>query len=279
MADKHPIDYLRISLPHKEDYVNFLDSLMDELLIPGYETREYDLHIWIPEADAAPVLDILKAQIPPQHLDVAQIAGQDWNQKWKENFRPLKMSRRFWVSPPWEKPVLPAGEDLIIIHPGQAFGTGTHESTQLAIQLLESYYHGGDVVDLGCGSGILSIAAWKLGARQINAYDIDEDFIENIEDNLKLNGISDIHYAVGDALVMDPLTTEWALINIEKRVILPLLHHFFATGANIRYFVLAGLLIEDAPDVIELLREHHYLVRDQLTKGEWTSIIAEKGIA
>lgn len=279
MAEKIVPQYMKISIPRRDDYVQYLDHLMDDLLIPGYETQEFGLHVWIQAHESEKILKILSVKIPPHHLETTLIAGQDWNQKWKENFKPLKMSSRFWVSPSWDIPKVPYGEELIIIHPGQAFGTGTHESTQLAIQLLEKYYQKGNVTDMGCGSGILSIAAYKLGARDIRAYDIDDDFIENMEDNLKLNAIDSIHYAVGDALSMDRLTSEWTLINIEKRVIMPLLHHFFETKAEIRFFILSGLLIEDAADVVNTLRDHHYLIRDQLTKGEWTAVLAEKGLS
>ncbi|MBI3074344.1 MAG: 50S ribosomal protein L11 methyltransferase [Deltaproteobacteria bacterium] len=114
----------------------------------------------------------------------------DWLAEWKKHFGPTRASSRFIVCPPWDVAEPASGGHVIIINPEMAFGTGTHESTQLALELLEETVKPGDtVIDVGAGSGILAIAAAKLGAASVLAIEIDEDAIQNARGNCVRNGV------------------------------------------------------------------------------------------
>jgi len=275
MEKKYP-EYLRVAIPAKEEYEVLLDMLMEEGLVPGIETTDTALIAWILRDGSEELIARLRKELPPQHLDISVIPGQDWNQRWKENFSPLRIGKKFWVAPPWDLPELQAGQHCIVIQPGQAFGTGTHESTQLALEILEKHFRGGSLYDIGCGSGILAIAAAKLGAYPVNAFDYDELFLENMAENLALNQISNIEYYVADALKMQRSNADWLLINIEKRVILPLLDHFEKIGENPTRMLLSGLLTTDLPQVKNALKEKGFQLIESKEKGEWSAILAMK---
>ncbi len=126
-------------------------------------------------------------------LAVEEIPNKDWAEGWKEHFRPLKVGRRFWVYPPWERPSLKSGEIGLVIDPGQAFGTGHHPTTALMLQALEDLGPGLSqkrVLDLGTGTGILAIAAARLGASRVVALDIDPEALRACAHNARLNGVS-----------------------------------------------------------------------------------------
>ncbi|MEX0787633.1 MAG: 50S ribosomal protein L11 methyltransferase [Anaerolineales bacterium] len=119
-----------------------------------------------------------------------EVEEEDWAETWKRNYRPLPIGRSLLILPSW----IPAGETtrhILKIDPGQAFGTGTHPSTQLCLHLLEDQIQPGDrVVDLGCGSGILSVAAARLGATSVLALDLDDQAVLAAEENARRNGLA-----------------------------------------------------------------------------------------
>ena len=122
---------------------------------------------------------------------VVRFADQDWNKKWKEYFKPLRITPRIVVIPPWETYKGKVGEIVITIDPKMAFGTGHHESTQLIIAGLEKWLKEGmSVLDAGTGSGILAIIADKLGADSVMAFDNDPVALKNAFENAQLNGVS-----------------------------------------------------------------------------------------
>ncbi len=123
-------------------------------------------------------------------LAVETLPEEDWGEGWKEHFHPLKVSPRFWVSPPWEKVSLSPGERALIIDPGQAFGTGHHPTTALMLYHLDRFWdqkRPQTVLDVGCGTGILALAAASLGASKVVALDIDPEALKAARHNARLN--------------------------------------------------------------------------------------------
>ena len=134
--------------------------------------------------------------------DVSAVADDDWAESWKRYYKPFRVGKRLIVKPSWE-PFKPAGKDLIIeIDPGMAFGTGTHETTNMCMMLLETYL-GKDmrVMDVGTGSGILAIAAAKLGAAKVLGIDVDADAVKVAQENIRRNGVENIVTAVKGDMV------------------------------------------------------------------------------
>jgi len=127
------------------------------------------------------------------NLETRIFPEENWGEAWKSNFKPVKVSPRLVVKPPWEKYSKHKGEIVLQINPGMAFGTGTHQTTQMCLKFLDKlipqFSRRPDVLDVGTGSGILAIAALKLGAKKIQAIDIDHSALESAKENAKLNKI------------------------------------------------------------------------------------------
>jgi len=122
--------------------------------------------------------------------NVSEIADQDWGRVWKENFKPLRISKRIWIYPPWERLEVPKGEIGLVIDPGQAFGTGHHPTTALMLRALDELFERKrpvSVLDVGTGTGILALAAARLGAHNVLALDIDPEAVEAARKNASLN--------------------------------------------------------------------------------------------
>ena len=118
------------------------------------------------------------------------IEEEDWSQAWKSHYRPISIGRRLMIVPSWSPPP-PSDRLHVILNPGMAFGTGTHPTTRLCLMALEDYLHSSErVIDLGCGSGILSIAAAHLGAGYVQAWDNDVDAVDAARDNVRLNHLT-----------------------------------------------------------------------------------------
>ena len=141
----------------------------------------------------------------------AQDVAADWRDRWKAFHQPIRIGP-LWIGPPWEE--APADATAIVIEPGRAFGTGAHPTTQLCVELLLELERG-SLVDLGCGSGVLSIVAAKLGFDPVYARDYDEHAIEATTVNARANGVQ-IDVAAGDALAAELPRTEVAVANITR---------------------------------------------------------------
>ena len=139
-------------------------------------------------------LQNLNPQMPHIQFETSTITEQNWAENWKRFFKPVQITSKFVVKPPWSKTQLKKDQISINIVPGMAFGTGTHATTKLCIQALEQRLRkrGLSVLDVGTGSGILSIVAARLGAGEVWGVDIDGVAIENARENVRQNGISDI---------------------------------------------------------------------------------------
>ncbi len=200
----------------------------------------------------------------------------DWFETWKKTIQPISIPP-FVVAPTWENPKLNSDEILIKIDPKMAFGTGSHETTQLILAHLKNYVKPSSVVlDLGTGSGILAIGAAKLGAKKIFASDIDEDSILNAEENVELNEVSDkIKLKICDALhsLEEKNDFNLALVNIHTSVILELLPAFSAFK-DIE-FILSGILVEEVGKVKSKVLELNGQVLNENFKKEWSFLVVK----
>lgn len=216
------------------------------------------------------------------------LAEQDWANAWKASYQPLRVGRRFLIIPAWERETVHAEPpDLpIVLDPGMAFGTGLHPSTQLCLALLEgSVEPGARVLDAGCGSGILSIAAARLGAARVDAFDIDPIAVTATRENAALNDLPVEIRAIlssgpGDGeLWLEPpgAPPGWdvILVNILPNVIIALLDaglgSHLASGGRM---ILAGIIAEREPEVRAALAAHGLGVVQQALRGDWVGLLA-----
>jgi ribosomal protein L11 methyltransferase len=221
------------------------------------------------------------------------IQQEDWSAAWKQNYQPIAVGRRLMIVPAWmESPA----KDRIPIHidPGMAFGTGTHPSTQLCLELIEEIFEtprvsetlrglgdGVDVIDIGCGSGILSIAALKLGARRALGVDIDADAIRSARQNAERNGVSDcLELEVGslDEIQAGEFSLRQAPL-VLANILAPVIIRMMGQGlANLLLpqgaLVLAGILDEQAEDVEKALQEQGLRLVERRQEGDWVALWA-----
>lgn len=209
------------------------------------------------------------------------ILDQNWMEAWKANYHPLKIGRNLIVLPAWVDPALAENRLPIIISPDMAFGTGTHPSTQLCLLGVEEYALGAEtVIDLGCGSGILSIAALKLGVRHALAVDIDEQAVIATLNNARINAIGDELEAEQGSLA-DILAGKYALKQaplVLANILAPVLVRLFDEGlarlvAPGGKLVLAGILENQAEDVLSAARAQGMDLIARYQQEDWVALV------
>lgn len=217
----------------------------------------------------------------------APLQENDWATSWQKYYKPLAVGGKLYVVPEWEKGgELPEGKVPVWLNPGLTFGTGSHASTQLCLEALEQAVCAGDrVLDLGCGSGILSIAALCLGAQYAAAVDIDPKAVDVAYENAALNGIGKDRYLVraGNVLADKGLVGELmeqkyqvVLANIVADVIIPLsafAGDFMAQGG---YFICSGIIDTRSDEVRAALEKNGFTVQEKKEKNGWCAFVCRR---
>ena len=205
------------------------------------------------------------------------LAGEDWGENWKQNFEPRAVTRTLVVAPPW-RPVTPhPDQDLIIIDPGQAFGTGQHETTLICLQRMESLAEKGrlgpEVLDVGCGSGILAMAAVKLGALGALAIDVDPEAVAATIENVKANGLEKTVRAEQTALEDLPGTYGAVLANLTGKDLLELAAPLRAKVAKGGYLICSGMLVHQVEPVRRAFEALGLHLLEQDTMAAWAGLV------
>lgn len=202
---------------------------------------------------------------------------EEWKDKWKAYFKPTKITEHIVVCPSWEEYEPASDEEVVIsIDPGMAFGTGTHETTALTTLLMEKYLKPGEkVLDVGCGSGILSIIAARLGASRVLGIDIDDEAVTASEENGELNGVMDIaRFQIGDLTEGVDFQADVVVANLLTHLVLRLSpdipKHMLPGGR----YVTSGILVEQEASVVQALEELGFTVLETAEKGDWCCIAA-----
>lgn len=234
-----------------------------------------------PMADVrAAIADYLSNNaLGPVAVGDSQVEEEDWESEWRTFFRPVWATPNIVVHPSWI-PVDPGESIAVIIDPKMAFGTGGHESTQLCLRALERYMKPNfECLDLGTGSGILSIVAAKMGAATILALDIDPVAVENAEENLRRNDIAvdRVDLRVGSVESIDAERQfELIVANIQSHILEPILadlHALLAPGARI---IFSGLLVKERDAFCAAIEEVGLHTEDVYVKNEWICSIARR---
>ena len=203
----------------------------------------------------------------------------DWKDKWKEYFKPVRITDRLVVKPTWEEYEPNDGEKVIQIDPGMAFGTGTHETTSLCLKLMEKYLgdepQDKDVLDVGCGSGILSIAAALLGCRSVTGVEIDEDAVRVAEENVELNGIGDrVEILQGDLTEGIESKADIIVANLMADLVMTLSKSAKEHLKDGGIFISSGILLEKKDIVSDAVKEAGFEIIEIAEDGEWCAIAA-----
>ncbi|MFD1318416.1 50S ribosomal protein L11 methyltransferase [Loigolactobacillus zhaoyuanensis] len=202
-----------------------------------------------------------------------------WATAWKKYYHPVRVTRYLTVVPSWEayQPQQSA-EQLIILDPGMSFGTGTHPTTRLALQALETIVRGGEtLLDVGTGSGVLSIAAKQLGAGQVTAYDLDDVAVRAAASNLALNPIAaEVTVKANNLLTGITQTADIIVANILAEIILPLIPQAQPLLNANGYLILSGIIADKLASIKQALTAADLAIVQVLNEGDWYGIIAQR---
>ncbi|HEX7055862.1 MAG TPA: 50S ribosomal protein L11 methyltransferase [Bacilli bacterium] len=221
-------------------------------------------------------------------IETNEVDDQDWANAWKEYYKPVRISDRIVIKPTWED-YTPRKNDLVIeLDPGMAFGTGTHASTALCLRMLEKTQTGGErVIDVGTGSGILAIAAAKLGAKRVLAIDVDPVAVSSACENIGANGLSD-RIVVCEGDLLNVLTREGAanpsdfapadiiVANLLAGIIISFAADAARALADGGVLIASGIIERKENEVAQALADAGLRIVRRMAEGEWVALSARK---
>ncbi|MDB4985545.1 MAG: Ribosomal protein methyltransferase [Myxococcaceae bacterium] len=212
------------------------------------------------------------AQLAPRAARLEHVVGDDWFDAYKKFFKVTPLGKRLVIRPSWE-PYTPAAHEVVVtVDPGRAFGTGTHESTRLLMQALDRHVRGKEqVLDVGCGTGILAICALALGADRALCIDVDPEAVAVTLENAELNSVSDRVLAATTPVEEVTLRCELVLANIQASVLVPLARPIASRVAPAGLLLLSGILIGQEDEVLAAYPDFELLEAPK--EGEWIALI------
>jgi len=250
----------------------------EDVRVIGYFSSEEDINEKISEIEKR--LDYVKSLgLDTGTLEICkrEVKQENWENEWKKYFNVQKVSGSIVIKPSWEEYTAKEGEKIIDIDPGMAFGTGTHETTRMCINAIEKYMNKGDsLIDIGCGSGILSIAAAHLGAEKVIAVDLDKLAIKVSKENVDLNGFSntiDVRY--GDLTDVIDEKADVIVANIIADIIAKLSENIADFIKDGGYFISSGIINDKKDFVISKLKENNFDIIEENNDGEWNCIVSK----
>lgn len=250
---------------------DLLDKKRDEVIV----------HLYIaPDENVAEIADLMRDRLAraevPYTMALEGVRQEDWENGWKQYYHAMDIGARLAVVPSWEQ--YDTDRAVITLDPGMAFGTGTHETTGMCVELIEEYVKPGmTVIDIGTGTGILAIAAAHMGAKDVLATDLDAVAVKVATENVAKNGFADtIRTRCGDLLEAVDETADVVVANIIADVIrmlaAPVRAHIVPGGR----FICSGIARERKDEVVQALMDAGYQHLDIREKGEWAAIEAER---
>lgn len=271
-----------------EDYSNLeqevreianIDLIDEELL--GRDRSKTIIHIYIspeenPREAVAYLGEMLSAQGILNSIDCSSCKEEDWLNNWKKYFHPIEVGEKLLIRPSWYESYDPKGRTVLNLDPGVAFGTGTHETTRLCLEAMEKYLKESDeVLDVGCGSGILAVGALLLGAKRAVGVDIDEMAVKTARENAELNGVSDKIEIIHGNLT-DKISGKYNLVlaNIVADAIMLLSEDIREYMADDAVYIMSGIIDTRVDEVLAAL-ESSFEVIDKLCENGWYCLAAK----
>ena len=207
-----------------------------------------------------------------------ELAEEDWADNWKKYFEPARITHDLTIVPSWTDYEVTTGEKIIKLDPGMAFGTGTHPTTKMSLFALEQVLRGGEtVLDVGTGSGVLSIASSLLGAKEIFAYDLDDVAVRVAQENIALNaGTENIHVAAGDLLKGVDIEADVIVANILADILVNLTDDAYRLLKDEGYLIMSGIISEKWNLVRESAEAAGFFLETHMIQGEWNACVFKK---
>lgn len=276
-----------------EDYTDLEDDptvkqvgIVDEALLEKDKTKVL-LHVYADEHTSvedciAFVSDRFSSENITYEVEIKHVDEEDYANSWKQYYKPIKIGNRVVIVPEWEPYEKADGEITVALNPGMAFGTGTHETTSMCIEALQDIvFEGDEVLDIGCGSGILSVTALLCGANRADATDIDRNAVNVAYENAELNGVKDRLHATEDNILSaeSPIRTAGkkynvVIANIVADVIIEICGFVKTLIKPYGCFVASGIISERLDDVVKAMNDNGLCVAAIHEKRGWNCIIA-----
>lgn len=293
------LDSAGVSIKDEQDYIDWSDdgfgSVKNDQPAPGtYEVNPVVLGYFSDDKNIEDIISEIKTyqtnynkelaagqEIVIHDIRYSPLEDKDWETAWQAYYEPIHVSRFMDIVPIWEKDdqVADPKKTTLFLDPGMAFGTGSHETTKLALRLLEIAMAGGeDVIDVGTGSGVLAIAAKKLGANDVAAYDYDGSILDITRNNFALNDVEDV-ISVAQNNILNDIDTQVDIItaNILFEILEPLIPQAYTNLKADGQLVLSGIFHDKKDDMLALLSANDFTVEIVMNMGEWYGILAHKG--
>ena len=259
-------------------------DLIDEDLLQKDRSKA-KIHIYIdPEDNIGEAVQFLRERLTAADIaytiDQSMVKEDDWRNNWRKFFQPMPVGERLLINPSWYTDTDPKGRLMMNIDPGLAFGTGKHETTQLCMETLERYVKGGErVLDVGCGSGILGIAAVMLGADSAFGVDIDEVAVRTANENAAVNHVQDKFTAIAGDLV-DKVDGKYDIVvaNIVADAIIALSASVKDLMTDDAVYITSGIIDTRADDVKNAIRDSFDIVEENTMRGWYCFVLKKKQI-
>lgn len=265
-------------LEAKAEEIAHIDLIDEELI--NKDRTEALIHIYISECDnAAEALAFLKERLTAENIPFScgaeGVNDADWSENWKKYFHATEIGDKLAIVPSWEEYDNKENRKILHIDPGAAFGTGTHATTSLCLSMLENYVaEGSKMLDIGCGSGILSIASVLLGAKTAVGVDIDAQSVKTAKENAELNNVSGkTEYIVGD--LADKISGKYNAVcaNIVADVVIRLLGDVRTFMEENAALLVSGIIDARENDVLAAAEKHGFKVKEKQYKDNWCAFV------
>jgi ribosomal protein L11 methyltransferase len=275
--------YLEISISANQEQREILIPTMVELGCEGFQETDFSLLCYLDKSHwnndkyqffKDQLKNILRTVFPNASISFREIVEKDWNEEWERTIQPIEIGNRLVIKPSWCQYSNVDNRIIIHIDPKMSFGTGYHETTRLTLIMIEKYLTAGySVLDVGTGTGILAIAAVKLGARAAVGIDNDEWSIENANDNIITNQVSD-RITITTKQLNEFLSSSFDLVtaNLTLNTNIELLQQFSKVLKPNGILLLSGLLQKDEDKMLRHLNEKNFRVLEILRENEWIAI-------
>ena len=218
---------------------------------------------------------------PEEFHGAAEIMDSGWAEKWKEHFRAQKVGQRLVIKPSWEEYPAEEKDIVLTVDPGQAFGTGTHETTRMCLRFMEDAFTSDasppqSALDIGTGTGILGIAAAMLGAKRVLGIDTDPVAVEVAGKNAELNGVADVFSVEGTELATIDEKFDLVLGNLISEILVGLAESIVARCVPGGWLVLSGIIKEKSGWVVEEYSKHQMKLVEETIDNEWSALLFRK---
>lgn len=270
--------YLEISIGASKPKQELLLPTMIELGCHGFGETDTELLCYIDKSIwSEEKFKTLKAEITSD-VKIKEIQEENWNEAWEKSIQPIEVGNKITIKPSWANYENSSGRIVIQIDPKMSFGTGYHETTRLTLQLLEKYIKEEDIIlDVGTGTGILAIAAIKLGGSRALGIDNDEWSIDNAKENVAANNLSDSIEISDSALASLPETKyDMVTANIMLNTILEMLPDIVKRIKSGGIILFSGLLLIDDKSFSSSIEKYNLKIIEKLTEGEWLAFAVQK---